>query len=123
MATNRANIAGTGKLWINGTLVSEAAEVSATIGGKINRTITLGLTGEVVEDPTLFEAKIDGAILRRQSYLAKIKAFRRAGTDVTLKLQVGDNVSIGRGKFGPIELKTANGKSSFSTSFMGDEQE
>lgn len=123
MATNRASLAGTGKLWINGTLFSEAAEVSATIGGKINRQVTLGISGETVEDPTLFEAKIDGAILRRQSYLSRLKAFRRAGTDVTLKLQVGEDVSVGRGKFGPIELKTSNGKSSFSTSFMGDEQE
>lgn len=123
MATTREPFAGTGKLWVNGTLFSEAADVSVTIGGKLNRQTTLGHTGETVEDPTLMEVKIDGAILRRRSYLGRLKGYRRAGTDVTLKLQIGEEVSVGRGKFGPIEAKTSNGKSSFSTSFMGDEQE
>lgn len=123
MATTREAFAGTGKLWVNGTLVSEAAEVSVTVGGKLNRQVTLGHTGETVEDPTLMEVKIDGAILRRNSYVRRLKGYRRAGTDVTLKVQVGEEVAVGRGKFGPMEMKTSNGKSSFSTSFMGDEQE
>jgi len=123
MATTREAFAGSGKAWVNGTLFSEAADVSGTIGGKLNRQVTLGHTGETVEDPTLMEVKIDGAILRRRSYLSRLKGFRRAGTDVTLKIQIGEEVYVGRGKFGPIEVKTSNGKSSFSTSFMGDEQE
>ncbi|MFO0610797.1 MAG: hypothetical protein U0324_46980 [Polyangiales bacterium] len=123
MATTREAFAGTGKLWVNSTLFSEAAEVSGTIGGKLNRQITLGHTGETVEDPTAMEVKIDGAPLRRNSYLRRLKAFRRSGADVTIKLQVGEETYVGRGKFGPLEVKTSNGKSSFSTSFMGDEQE
>lgn len=123
MSTDRAAFAGTGKLWVNGTLVSEAADVSGTIGGKLNRVVTLGLTGETVEDPTLMEVKIEGAILRRNSHLRRLKAYRRRGEDVTLKLQVGEDVYVGQGKFGQMEVKTSNGKSTFSTSFMGDEQE
>lgn len=123
MGTTRADFAGTGKIWINGTLFSEAGEVSGTIGGKLNRQVTLGHTGETVEDPTLMEVKISGAVLRRQSYTRRLKALRRSGEDVTLKLQVGEDIYMGRGKVGPMEITTKNGQSTFSTSFMGDEQE
>lgn len=123
MSTSRRDFAGTGKLWINGTLYSEAAKVSVTFGGKLNRQVTLGHTGETQEDPTLMEAKIEGAPLRRDSLVKRLNRFRRSGADVTLKVQVGEDVSVGRGKVGPMELSTENGKSSFSTSFMGDEQD
>ena len=119
----RRSFASTGKLWINGTLYSEAAKVSATLGGKLNRVVTLGYTGETVEDPTMMEAKIEGAPLRSESLLRRLHGFRRAGTDVSLKVAVGSDVYVGRGKIGPIEVSTENGKSAFSTSFMGDEQE
>lgn len=118
----RGNFAGTGKLWINGTLYSEAAKISVTHGGKLNRQVTLGYTGETVEDPTMMSAKIDGAPLRSESLVPRLQAYRRNGEDVTLKAQVGAMVSTGRGKIGPVELSTENGKSSFSTEFMGDEQ-
>ena len=123
MATSRRGFAGTGKLWINGTLYSEAAKVSITLGGKLNRQVTLGHTGETQEDPTLMEVKIEGAPLRRRSLVSRLNGFRRSGEDVVLKVQVGENVATGEGKIGPMELGTENGKSTFSTSFMGDEQE
>jgi hypothetical protein len=123
MATSRGDFAGTGKLWINGTLYSEAAKASVTLGGKLNRVNTLGHTGETQEDPTLMEVKIEGAPLRRQSLVKRLNGFRRSGEDVTLKIQVGENTSVGRGKIGPMELGTESGKSTFSTTFMGDEQD
>ena len=118
----RAAFAGTGRLWINGTLYSEAAKVTGTYGGKLNRQVTLGHTGETVEDPTLMEVQIEGAPLKRDSLLPRLHAVRRSGEDVALKTQVGSVVHRGRGKIGPIEEGTENGKSTFSTSFMGDEQ-
>lgn len=123
MSTSRRPFAGTGKLWINGTLYSEAAKVSLTLGGKLNRQVTLGHTGETQEDPTLMEAKIEGAPLRRESLVKRLNRFRRSGEDVTMKVQIGEDVCVGRGKIGPMELSTENGKSTFSTNFMGDEQD
>lgn len=118
----RANFAGTGKLWFNGTIFSEAAKVTATIGGKLNRQVTLGLTGETTEDPTMMELKIEGAPLKSDSLLDRLHEFRRSGRDVGVKLQIGSRVLKGRGKIGPIEEGTENGKSTFSTTVMGDEQ-
>ena len=119
---SRAQFAGTGKLWVNATLFSEAAKVSGTYGGKLNRQVTLGHTGETTEDPTMMELKIEGAPLRRDSLLTRLHDLRRSGADLTVKVQIGSMVHIGRGKIGPIEEGTENGKSTFSTSFMGDEQ-
>jgi hypothetical protein len=125
MSTTRApgGFAGTGKLWINGTLVSEAARVSGTVGGRLNRVVTLGHTGETTEDPTMMELKIDGSPLRSSSYVATLRRLRRSGSDVTVKVKIGDQTYTGRGKIGPMEVSTENGKSTFATSFMGDEQE
>ena len=122
MSTTRAQFAGTGKLWINGTLVSEAARVSGTVGGRLNRQVTLGHTGETVEDPTMMELKIDGAPLRASSYVTTLRRLRRLGDDVTVKVKIGAETFTGRGKIGPLEVSTENGKSTFATSFMGDEQ-
>lgn len=118
----RVDFAGTGKVWINGTLFSEAAKITSTVGGKINRQLTTGYTGENVEDPTLMEVKIEGAPIRRDSLLTRIDRYRETQEDVTLKVQVGSRVRVGRGKIGPLEEGTEPGKSTFSTSFMGDKQ-
>lgn len=115
--------AGTGKLWLNGTLISEAARVSGTIGGRINRVVTLGYTGETTEDPTLMELKIDGSPLRSGSAVTVLRRLRRSGVDVTVKVKVGSETYTGRGKIGPLEIGTEQGKATFATSFMGDEQE
>lgn len=122
MGTNRGDFAGTGKIWVNGTLFAEAAKISVTIGGQINRVVTTALTGETAEDPTKCEVQVDGSILRRDSFTARLKRWRRSQEDVTVKVQVGSDVTTMRGKVGPIKIDTENGKSTFSGSFMGDEQ-
>lgn len=119
--SNRADFAGTGKIWVNGTLFSEAAKISVTLGGQINRIVTTGHTGESVEDPTKAEIQVDGAILRRNSYTNRLNNYRRSQEDVTVKVQVGTNVTQARCKVGPMKTDTENGKSNFSTTFMGDE--
>ncbi len=121
-STVRRDFAGTGKLWINGTLVSDAAEVSVKFGGKLNRQVTLGFSGETREDPNLFTADIKGAVLRRESYVNKIVSFIDDDEDVKLKVQVGNNVAKATGKLGEIALDTAQGKASFSAAFSGDRQ-
>lgn len=121
MSTSRRAFAGTGKMWVNGTLLSEAAKIDATVGGQINRVLTTGHTGETVEDPTKCEISIDGSILRQSSFTARLKRFRRTQEDVTVKVQIGDQVITMRGKVGPQKFATENGKSTFSGSFMGDE--
>lgn len=120
--TVRKDFAGTGKLWINGTLFSEAAEVSVKYGGKLNRQVTLGFSGETREDPNLFTADIKGAVLRRESFVKKLNAFVANDVDVRLKVQIGDNVAKAIGKIGELGLDTAQGKSTFSASFSGDRQ-
>lgn len=122
MGTTRADFAGTGKLWINGTLFSEAAEVSVKYGGKLNRVVTLGFSGENREDPNLFTADIKGAILCRNSFVRKLNAFVENDEDVKIKIQVGDNVAKAIGKIGDLGLDTAQGKSTFSANFSGDKQ-
>lgn len=118
-----SGFSGTGKFWLNGTLISEAARVSGTIGGRINRVVTLGYTGETTEDPTLMELKIDGSPLRSGSAVTVLRRLRRSGTDCTVKLKIGSETYTGRGKIGPLEISTEQGKATFATSFMGDEQE
>lgn len=120
--TTRRDFAGTGKAWFEGTLFSEAAQISATIGGQTNRVVTTGYTGETIEDPTKCEIRFEGSILKRDSYLRKLTQWRKAQRDVTCKVQIGADVIIARGKLGPLEVRTENGKTTFSTSFMGDEQ-
>ena len=120
--TTRADFAGTGKLWINGTLFSEAAEVSLKYGGKLNRLTTLGLSGEVREDPSLITADIKGAVLRRDSQVAKLNRFVDADEDVRIKVQVGTLVTKATGKLGDLSIDTSQGKSSFSASFSGDRE-
>ncbi len=120
--TTRADFAGTGKLWINGTLVSEAAEVSVKFGGKLNRVVTMGFSGETREDPNLFTAEIKGAVLRRDSFVGKIEGFVDNDQDVKLKVQVGNNVAKATGKLGDVSLDTSQGKASFSANFSGDKQ-
>ena len=121
-STVRRDFAGTGRLWINGTLVSDAAEVSVKFGGKLNRTLTIGFSGETREDPNLFTADIKGAVLRRESFDNKIVAFIDDDEDVKLKVQVGTNVAKATGKLGELGLDTSQGKSSFSATFSGDRQ-
>lgn len=121
MSTNRGDFAGTGKIWVNGTLFSEAAKISVTLGGQINRVVTTGLTGETVEDPTKAEVQVEGAILKRNSQVSRLKLLRRSQEDVTVKVQVGTVVTQVACKVGPIKFDTENGKSTFSTTFMGDE--
>lgn len=121
MSTNRGDFAGTGKIWVNGTLFSEAAKISVTLGGQINRVVTTGLTGETIEDPTKAEVQVEGAILKRNSLVARLNGYRRGQDDVTVKVQVGSNVIQTRSKVGPMKIDTENGKSTFSGTFMGDE--
>lgn len=123
MGTSRAAFAGTGKAWFNGTLFSEAGQISVTEGGQTNRIVTTGYTGESTEDPTRCEIKFSGSILKRQSFIRRLRGWRRTGEDVTCKVQVGDNVVTSVGKLGPLEITTENGKSTFSTTLMGDAQD
>lgn len=120
--TTRADFAGTGKLWINGTLVSEAAEVSVKFGGRLNRVVTMGFSGETREDPNLFTAEIKGAVLRRNSFVKKLRGFVERDEDVRLKVQIGDDVAKAAGKLGDVGLDTSQGKASFSANFSGDKQ-
>lgn len=118
----RADFAGTGKTWINGTLFSEVGETSVDPLGKLTRVLTQGHTGETMDDPTGVEIKFDGAILRRRSFIGRLQAWQNSQEDVTVKVQVGDNVAIARGKIHGLSFKTSNGKSTFSGGFMGDRQ-
>ncbi len=120
--TTRADFAGTGKLWINGTLVSEAAEVSVKFGGRLNRVVTMGFSGETREDPNLFTAEIKGAVLRRNSFVKKLRGFVERDEDVRLKVQIGDDVAKATGKLGDVSLDTSQGKATFSANFSGDKQ-
>lgn len=122
MATNRADFAGTGKLWGNGTLISEAAKVSLKTGGKIQRQVTLGHTGETKEDPTLAEIDIEGAILRRASLYTRLEGWSDREEDVTWKVQVGGITKTVVGKIHDLSLSTENGKSAFSAKVTGDKQ-
>lgn len=122
MPTNRGDFAGTGKIWVQGTLFAEAVKIAVTRGGQINRVVTTALTGETVEDPTKCEIQVEGAILRRNSYLARLNRYRRSQEDVTVKVQIGSDVAVMVGKVGPMKTDTENGKSTFSSTFMGDEQ-
>lgn len=122
MGTTRADFAGTGRIWINGTLFSEAAEVSVKYGGKLNRQVTLGYSGENREDPGLFTADIKGAILRRNSFVARLNGFIERDEDVRIKVQIGANVAKAVGKLGELGLDTSQGKSNFSATFSGDKQ-
>ena len=122
MATNRADFAGTGKLWMNGTLISEAAKVSMKSGGKIQRLVTLGYTGETKEDPTLAEITIEGAVLRRASLYERIEGWSDREEDVTTRVQIGTISRTVKGKVSDLDLSTENGKSSFSAKVTGDKQ-
>lgn len=122
MATNRGDFAGTGKLWGNGTLISEAAKVSLKSGGKIQRQVTLGLTGETKEDPTLAEIDIEGAVLKRASLYTRLEGWSDNETDVTWKVQVGAITKTVVGKIHDLSLSTENGKSNFSAKVTGDKQ-
>jgi hypothetical protein len=122
MATNRADFAGTGKLWGNGTLISEAAKVSMKSGGKIQRLVTLGYTGETKEDPTMSEIDIEGAVLKRDSLYTRLEGWSDREEDVTWKVQVGRITKIVIGKIHDLSLSTENGKSSFSAKVTGDKQ-
>jgi len=118
--TTRADFAGTGKLWLNGTLLAEAAEVSVKFGGKLERVVTLGLSGENRADPNLITADIKGAVLRRQSFVARIERWVEEDADVRFKVQVGTFVAKATGKIGEVSLDTSQGKTSFSAAFSGD---
>ncbi len=118
--TVRKDFAGTGKIWVNGTLVGDAAEVSVKFGGKLNRTVTLNYSGETREDPNLVTADIKGAVLRSESFVARLQGYIERDEDVRLKVQVGRNVVKARGKLGDAELSTSQGKANFSTNFSGD---
>lgn len=120
--TQRRDFAGTGKLWINGTLFSDAAEVSVKFGGKLNRTVTLGYSGETREDPSMLTADIKGAVLRRESFVSRLEGYVDDDVDVKLKLQVGTNVVRAIGKIGDLGVDTSQGKSNFSAAFSGDRQ-
>ena len=122
MGTARADFAGTGKLWGNGTLISEAAKVSMKSGGKIQRQVTLGYTGETKEDPTAAEIDIEGAVLRRQSLYTRLEGWSDREEDVTWKVQVGSITKIVVGKISDLGLTTENGKSTFSAKVTGDKQ-
>jgi len=122
MATQRADFAGTGRFWINGTLFSEAAEISVKFGGKLNRQVTLGYSGETREDAGLVTADIKGQMLRNQSMVARLKRYIREDVDVRIKLQVGNDVTKAVGKVGDGSVDTQQGKSAFSFSFSGDDE-
>lgn len=122
MATTRGDFAGTGKSWVNGTVFSEAGQTSVDSMGKLTRVITQGHTGETMDDPTGVEIKFEGAILRRRSFIARLQGWQNREEEVTVKVQVGDNVVIARGKLHGLSFKTENGKSTFSGGFMGDRQ-
>lgn len=118
--TQRAAFAGTGKLWINGTVFAEAAEVSMKYGGKLNRQVTLGLSGETREDPNLMTADIKGAMLARDSLVERLNRYNDEDTDITLKVQVGRLVAKAVGKIGELSLDTSQGKTMFAAAFSGD---
>lgn len=118
----RGDFAGTGKTWINATLFSEAGQTNYTPLGKLTRVLTQGYSGETMDDPTGCEIKFEGAVLRRQSFIARLQGWQDRQEDVTVKVQVGDNVRVARGKIHGLEIKTENGKTTFSCGFMGDKQ-
>lgn len=122
MATTRGDFAGTGKTIINGTTFSEAADTTAEPTGKLTRVLTQGHTGETMDDPTGVEIKWEGAVLRRRSMTRRLQGWQDTQEDVTVRVEIGDNVVMARGKLHGLTFKTTNGKSTFTGGFMGDRQ-
>jgi hypothetical protein len=119
----REEFSGGGRLWIDGTLVAIATSIDVTIGGNSSRIVTTGgLTGEVTSDPTMMKVSVQGAIPKTGTSVRTVSRKRETKTDITLKVQIGNNVRTGRGKITSEKLSGAPGKGEFSFDFEGDAQ-
>ncbi len=119
----RKEFSGGGRLWIDGALLGDATNIDVTIGGASTRIVTTANnTGEVKSDPNMMKVSVQHAVPKTGADVRKISRAREAGTDVTLKVQVGNNVRTGRGKITSEKLSVAAGKGEYSFEFEGDAQ-
>lgn len=120
---SRKEFSGSGRVYINGTLVADATDISVDIGGDATRVVTTGgSTGEVISDPTKMTANVQHAVPKTGTAIRDVSRFRERQTEVTLKLEVGSNIRTGRGKIVSEKHSTSPGKSEFSFAFQGDVQ-
>lgn len=119
----RKEFAGAGKAWLNGTLVADATSIDVTIGGNSSRVNTTGgNNGEIIVDPNMMKVSVQNAVPKTGTAVRDISRAREAKVDVTLKVQIGNNVRTGRGKITSEKLSGAPGKGEFSFEFEGDAQ-
>lgn len=119
----RKEFAGAGRAWLNGTLIADATSIDVTIGGNSSRIITTGgNSGEITSDPNMMKVSVQHAVPKTGTAIRDVSRAREAKTDVTLKVQVGNNVRTGRGKITSEKLSGAPGKGEFSFEFEGDAQ-
>lgn len=119
----RKEFAGAGRLWINGTLVADATSIDVTIGGNSTRIVTTGgNSGEITSDPSMMKVSVQHAVPKTGTAVRDVSRYREQRTDVTLKVQVGNNTRTGRGKITSEKLSGAPGKGEFSFEFEGDAQ-
>lgn len=119
----RKEFSGGGRLWMDGELIGDATNVDVTIGGNSTRiNTTAGNTGEITADPTMMKVSVQKAVPKNGTMVLKVSRAREQKRDVTLKVQVGNNVRTGRGKITSEKLGAGPGKGEFSFEFEGDAQ-
>lgn len=122
MTTRREPIAGTGKVWINGTLFGEAEKITVKSLAKHERRVGTGVTGESVSDPTGVTIDVSGFVIKRNSQMTKLTRFGQSQEDITVKVTIGNETTVAVCKVLIPEYSTENGKSDFSCQFTGDRQ-
>lgn len=119
----RQEFSGGGRIWGNGTLLANATNIDVTIGGNSTRIVTTGgNSGEVTSDPNMMKVSVQHAVPKTGTTVRQISRWRELRTDITLKVQVGNNVRTGRGKITSEKLGASPGKGEFSFEFEGDAQ-